>query len=164
MNISIIVCKINFGSLCLTLTSNLSCKKIATKYLFKNLSGTKNFTLKKLYCITISIRKQLCWNLYNLYNYVLHYQLLLLNERTPDESYCTFNVWTIYIPLFINLMRGYVCKINFVFICPTCTCNSPCKKLQLITSIKNLTGTKNLTPNTVYHINIGIRKQLYHHV
>ena len=72
------------------------------------------------------------------------------------------------IPLFIKLIHGrtpnIIYMINFGIFCLTPRRNASRKKLQLNPIIKNLVGTKNLTQETVYCINIGTRKQSYHQV
>ena len=81
---------------------------------------------------------------------------------TYGESHLSWYLWKIYRPLLIKLLCGYtsiiLCKIRFGILCLTPARNSSCRKNQRNIFIKNLTGTINLTSDTVYCINIGIRE------
>ena len=59
-----------------------------------------------------------------------------MDQMDYDNSYCIQSFWTIEIPIFIKLIRGYtssiVCKIIFGIICLTPTVNKLCKTIRWI--------------------------------
>ena len=78
-----------------------------------------------------------------------------------DELHLIWIFLTIDSPLFIKLICAYIfsilCKNIFELLYLTLIWNASCKELQRNYFIKNLAGTKNLTSNTGYDLNIVTR-------
>ena len=71
-------------------------KKSKHNPLIKNLAWTKNLTSNTVHHINIAKIKQTYRQIYNIYTYVLHWQLLILNQMNYDESHHTWSLWKLH--------------------------------------------------------------------